>query len=279
MLKELSEARWGVQFSRRQLMVAGLGLAASAPLMGLLAACGGDDDGDDDSGSADPTATTAAAGGDATEAEPAGEDPTATTASGDDMDEPQYGGKIVMSLSDRDITSFDPIIPTDNMSIWTMLLIYDQLVRVGPDGLSVEPGLSDSWDVSDDGLTYTFNLRDATFHDGSPVTAEDVKYCIDRVTNDEESQWSWIFTAIESVEATDETTVVIHLSTVWVPFIADVALYSASIYPKALHEEKSADLFEGPVGSGPFKFELWEKDSRRSQEVRQLLGRGQALSR
>ena len=52
--------------------------------------------------------------------------------------EPKYGGAIAMSLADDDVSTFDPIIPFDNMAIWTMLLIYDQVIRVGPDGL--QPG-------------------------------------------------------------------------------------------------------------------------------------------
>ena len=71
--------------------------------------------------------------------------------------EPKLGGTIAMSLADDDVQNFDPIIPSDNMSIWTMLLIYDQLIRVGADGNSLEPGLAGILDVSDDGLIYTFH--------------------------------------------------------------------------------------------------------------------------
>src|SRR5262245_42483291 len=56
------------------------------------------------------------------------------------QDAPAAGGTLAMSLADDDVQSFDPIIPSDNMSIWTMLLIYDTLIRVGPDGNSLEPG-------------------------------------------------------------------------------------------------------------------------------------------
>ncbi|MER3486522.1 MAG: ABC transporter substrate-binding protein, partial [Chloroflexota bacterium] len=76
--------------------------------------------------------------------------------------------------------NFDPPVPIDNMSIWTMLLIYDQLIRVGPDGQSLEPGLAKSWQVSQDGLTYTFQLRQTAFHDSTPCTSADVVYCLHR---------------------------------------------------------------------------------------------------
>src|SRR5215213_9126816 len=96
---------------------------------------------------------------------------------------PKPGGSITMSLADDDVQNFDPIIPTDNMSIWTMLLIYDQLIRVGADGTSLEPGLASSWTKSDDGLIYTFTLRDANFHDGTACTSADVVYCLNRLVS------------------------------------------------------------------------------------------------
>jgi len=173
--------------------------------------------------------------------------------------EPTLGGSIAMSLADDDVQNFDPIIPTDNMSIWTMLLIYDQLIRVGADGTSLEPGLAESWTKSDDGLVYTFTLRDATFHDGTACTSADVVYCINRLVMLEESGWSFLFSAVSTVEGPDPKTVVITLSTPWAPFEADLALFGASIIPKAAHEAQGEALFQAPVGSGPFVFGSWDK--------------------
>jgi peptide/nickel transport system substrate-binding protein len=176
--------------------------------------------------------------------------------------EPKYGGSITMSLADDDLTTFDPIIPFDNMAIWTMLLIYDQVIRVGPDGLSLEPGLAETWEASEDGLTYTFTLRETTFHDGTPCTAQDVAFCLNRATFDEASQWAFIFSAVESFEATDEQTVVATLKQVWVPFEADLALFGGSIYPQAAFEAQGDALWEAPIGTGPYMFESWERGSQ-----------------
>ncbi len=176
--------------------------------------------------------------------------------------EPKYGGAVAMSLADDDVTTFDPIIPFDNMAIWTMLLIYDQVIRVGPDGLSLEPGLAETWEVSDDGLTYTFNLREANFHDGTPVTAEDVAFCLNRTAFDEASSMTFFFAAVENFEATDERTVVATLNDVWVPFEADLALFGASIYPQAAFEAQGEALWEAPIGSGPFMFDSWERGAQ-----------------
>jgi peptide/nickel transport system substrate-binding protein len=174
--------------------------------------------------------------------------------------EPKMGGTIAMSLADDDVQNFDPTIPTDNMSIWTMLLIYDQLIRVGPDGASLEPGLATAWQKSEDSLTYTFTLRDATFHDGTPCTSADVVYSLDRARQGE--SWSFIFSAISALDAPDPKTVVVTLSQTWAPFEADLALFGASIIPKAAHEAQGEDLFQHPIGTGPFLFDSWDKGAQ-----------------
>jgi peptide/nickel transport system substrate-binding protein len=173
--------------------------------------------------------------------------------------EPVPGGVLYMSLADDDVQNFDPIVPTDNMSIWTMLLIYDQLIRVAADGVSLEPGLAESWDVSEDALTYTFHLRQTNFHDGTPATADDVVYCMNRLVSDETSGWAFLYSAVDTVTAQDPQTVVVTLKQVWVPFESDLALFGASIIPKAAHEAQSEALFQAPIGTGPFTFDSWEK--------------------
>jgi peptide/nickel transport system substrate-binding protein len=172
---------------------------------------------------------------------------------------PKSGGSISMSLADDDVQNFDPIIPTDNMSIWTMLLIYDTLIRVGPDGNSLEPGLAESWTHSDDGLTYTFTLRAANFHDGTPATSADVVYSLGRTLESPDSQWAFLYPTGTTFEAPDEKTVVVTLPKAWAPFEADLALFGACIIPKAAHEAQGDGLFQHPIGTGPFVFDSWEK--------------------
>jgi peptide/nickel transport system substrate-binding protein len=174
--------------------------------------------------------------------------------------EPKTGGQITMSLADQDATSFDPPVPPDNMSIWTMLLFYEQLIRVAPDGVSLEPGLAESWEVSDDGMTYTFALREAQFHDGTPFTAEDVAFCIPRAATLEGAPWGFIYAAVEDAEAIDERTAAIYLSSPWAPFEADLAMFAASIFPKAAYDAQGDELFQNPIGTGPFMFVSWERD-------------------
>jgi peptide/nickel transport system substrate-binding protein len=175
------------------------------------------------------------------------------------QDTPMVGGSISMSLADDDVQNFDPIIPTDNMSIWTMLLIYDTLIRVGPDGNSLEPGLAESWTASEDGLTYTFTLRAANFHDGTAATSADVVYSLGRTVASPDSQWSFLYPAGTTFDAPDEKTVVVTLPNAWAPFEADLALFGACIIPKAAHEAQGEELFQHPIGTGPFVFDSWEK--------------------
>jgi peptide/nickel transport system substrate-binding protein len=172
---------------------------------------------------------------------------------------PKPGGKVNMGIV-ADVQNFDPPIPGDNMSIWTMLNIYDQVVRVGKDGMSVDPCLAESWEISEDLLTYTFKLHQGVvFHDGTPVKGSDIAYCINRVAFAEESGWLVLFTAVDSVAAPDDATFVLKVKQPWAPMVANMALFAASIYPEAAHKAQGPALFEAPIGSGPFKFDSWQK--------------------
>jgi peptide/nickel transport system substrate-binding protein len=169
---------------------------------------------------------------------------------------PVAGGTVRLPLVGT-IGSFDPIVPFDNASIWTQLLVYDQLVRLAADGTSLEPGLAESWESSADGLAHTFHLRQAAFHDGTPCTADDVAYSLDRVRADPASTFASLYAAISAVEAPDPATVVVRLTTPWAPLLADLALFAASVIPKAAHQAKQAALFDAPIGTGPFAVASW----------------------
>jgi peptide/nickel transport system substrate-binding protein len=239
-----------VTVTRRGLLQRGLALGIALPAVaGLLAACGGSSD--------KATVTKASGAGASSSTTSSTASPTSAA-----LGQPVLGGKLSMSLADADVVTFDPIASSDNMSIWTDLLIYDQLMRVSADGTALEPGLAEKWEASTDGLTYTFNLRSVNFHDGTPVTAADVAYCLNRGATDEASGWSWIYLPVDNVSAQDDHTAVAKLKQVYAPYISLLALSAGSVYPKALHEAKKDDLWQHPIGSGPFVFDSWEKDSR-----------------
>ena len=110
----------------------------------------------------------------------------------------------VLTIGRReDGTTFDPIATAQNIDFWVFANVYDVLVRVDKTGTKLEPGLAESWEVSEDGATYTFKMRDAKFSDGSQITSEDAKFSLERIRDDEGSLWSDSYQIIENMETPD----------------------------------------------------------------------------
>ncbi len=174
---------------------------------------------------------------------------------------PRRGG--TLRLGDNgDITTFEPYATSTNWDIWTMLLVYDQLTRPTSDGLSIEPSLAKSWRVSPDGKTYTFHLQQGVrFHDGTELTAEDVKFCVERAVTAKNTQWAFILDAFKSMDVVDKYTVRANLKRPHAPFLSDMALFAVSIYPKSALVKMGTKLWQHPIGSGPFKFVTWKRGS------------------
>jgi peptide/nickel transport system substrate-binding protein len=168
------------------------------------------------------------------------------------------GGTLNMGIS-FDATNFDPAQTQDNMSLWVEMEVFSRLVRVNNVGTDIEGDLAESWDVSEDGTEYTFHLRpDAKFSDGSPVTADDVVFSIERAAADDTLVF-WTFEAMKGVEAVDPTTVKVTLNEPAAPFANDIALWGASIVSKASAQAGTADGGLSLVGSGPFMLDSWQK--------------------
>lgn len=137
--------------------------------------------------------------------------------------------------------------------------IYEGLTAIDAD-LRVIPALAESWTISEDGLVYTFTLREGvTFHNGEPFDSEDVKFSIERVLDEATgSPIASRFNLIEEVEATSPTEVVIRLSAPFAPFLSQIAqLY---IVPKD-YVEAGNDLQRAAMGTGPFSFAEWAPDT------------------
>jgi peptide/nickel transport system substrate-binding protein len=170
----------------------------------------------------------------------------------------------VLTIGRReDGTTFDPIKTAQNVDFWVFSNVYDVLVRVDRTGTKLEPGLAESWEVSPDGLTYTFKIRDAKFSDGSPITAADAAFSLTRIRDDEGSLWSDGYKVIESAEAADDRTLVVKLSTPSAPFLSTLAMPGASVISKAGLEAMGPDAYaEKPVASGAFVVKDWLRGDR-----------------
>jgi len=174
---------------------------------------------------------------------------------------PSHAGGTLRFGMYEDAISLDPIIPSDNASIHTILLIFDQLVRTGCSGESIEPGLAESWEISTDRLTYTFHLRTAHFSNGQPVTAQDVVFSLNRAAG-KESRWASFYKPIKEMQAVDPQTVKLILKEPFTPIMANLAMWSASIVPRELVEKDPKAFANRPVGSGPFILKEWRKGEK-----------------
>jgi len=137
--------------------------------------------------------------------------------------------------------------------------VFEGLTRFGPDG-AVNPGLAESWEISQDGTVYTFHLRGGvTFHDGTAFTAEDAVFSLDRARAEGSTNAQpGLFDGIESVEAVDDTTLVVTLSAPDGSFLFNMAWGDAVIVAP-----ESADTnATNPVGTGPFRFSDWVQGDR-----------------
>jgi peptide/nickel transport system substrate-binding protein len=172
---------------------------------------------------------------------------------------PKRGGALTWSRNsipdDMDMAWNDA-----NSNIWVMVNIFESLVRVNAEGTDVEPGLAESWTVSDDELAYTFKLRPGLkFHDGTPVTAEDVVYSLQR-SYDNEGPWNWSISNADTFEVVDESTVRITLKERSAEFLAGLALFSNGVFSKAAYEAAGSpeEFFQKVLtGTGPFMVDEW----------------------
>ena len=134
--------------------------------------------------------------------------------------------------------------------------VFEGLTRFGPDG-SVQPGLAASWTISDDGLSYTFQLREGvTFHDGTTFEASDVVFSLDRArAEDSTNAQKALFAGIESVEALGDSSVRIDLAAPQGNFLFNLAWGDAVM----VAPESIGDIKNLPIGTGAFRFEQWRR--------------------
>ncbi len=141
--------------------------------------------------------------------------------------------------------------------------IFEKLVALDTN-MEIVPELAKDWDISDDGLTYTFYLEDGVeFHDGTPLTADAVKFTFERLLDpDTGSVFVGDYSMIESVEVVDDLTVELILEYAHAPFLRRLAMIEASILNPVALEEWGEDSSSHPVGTGPFVLDDYVPDER-----------------
>jgi len=170
------------------------------------------------------------------------------------------GGDLVI-VRPADSTNLDLTMVHDNDSIWVGQQIMESLYEVTPDGKDVQPLLAESYELSDDQLTYTFKLKEGvTFSDGSEMTSEDVKFSIDEASGTD-GGWEFLNVAIASTEAPDPQTFVVTTKYPWAPLLADLANFNNAIVPKDWGGKTKEEFYEAPMGTGPFVWDHWSRGS------------------
>ncbi|MFD1715838.1 ABC transporter substrate-binding protein [Amnibacterium flavum] len=164
-------------------------------------------------------------------------------------------------------TTLDPAIAFSSDGFEFVRNVYDSLTQYEPGGVEIGPGIAESWEANDDATEYTFTLREGlTFHDGTDLTADDVVSSIERVQAVNQGPAS-IIAGISSVEATDDTTVVVDLSAsdVFLPGkLQKIAIVSGdAIEANATDDDPWAqDWFaDNEAGSGAYELDSWAKGS------------------
>ncbi len=189
--------------------------------------------------------------------------PTQTAAQSDEFACPTTGGTLITAITD-DPVSLNGIYANDGASVAVLSFVFNPLTLGGENwGTEITGDLAESWSVSEDGLTWTFNLHQGVkWHDGEELTAEDVVYTFQTIQTSEAEIAPFrprFMQGDEPIqfEAADDYTVVAHLTSPNASFFTDI---SVPIVPK--HVLEGQDLREGPfnrapIGTGPFKVVEW----------------------
>lgn len=187
-------------------------------------------------------------------------------------DEIKQGGSMIVTYKD-DVSTLDPAIGYDWQN-WSMIKsLFDGLMDYKPGTTELMKDLAKDYTISEDGTVFTFTLRKGVkFHNGREMTAEDVKYSLDRVTNPKtQSPGAGFFGSIKGfdevsagtteslsgVTVIDPYTVKIELSRPDATFLHVMAINFSSIVPKEAVEKWGADFGKHPVGTGAFSLQDW----------------------
>lgn len=243
------------RLSRRDMLKGAAALGLGAPILGgLLAACSDDDD--------EPSAPSTDDEDEDEDEDVADEDEE--DADDEDADEPDAspdtagGGRIIIAQAGTGPCTLDPHVNSCSNDTIYHHALFDHLIERSPDG-TLYPGLADSWEVAEDGVTWTLNLRNdvpITFHDGTPFNADAVVFNFDRIVDPDTRSEYAVFQLgpYDSSRAIDEQTVELTLSRPYGLLPVSLATYGIAMVSPTAVETYGDEFAFNPVGTGPFIF-------------------------
>ena len=166
------------------------------------------------------------------------------------------------------ITSLDPAFSRTFENLWAVNQLFEGLVQLD-ENMDVQGAIAKNWDISDDGLVYTFHLRnDVYFHAHSlfekrKVIANDFLYSFNRIRDEKTaSPGIWVFSKVSEngFSVLDDSTFVIQLDHSFPPFLSILSMKYCSVLPKEAIDHFGDDFRANPIGTGPFVFKFWEEN-------------------
>jgi len=215
---------------------------------GLLADCGG-------SSTSAPTAATGGSAG------------ATQTGSSTSSGTPKKGGTLIVGM-EAEISSFDPAVATGTSTGRPLSNLFDPLTNTFGQQAQVQPDIAESWNVSDDGLTVTVKLRpNVKFHDGTDVNADAVVFTFERMLNTKSPNYfgpyafpSFDYPAYKTSTVADPLTATFELSQPDATFVSSLTWITGALVSPTAAKAAGKDFTSKPVGTGPFKFDSWEKN-------------------
>ncbi|MDD3004514.1 ABC transporter substrate-binding protein [Flavobacterium sp.] len=170
---------------------------------------------------------------------------------------------------DANITSLDPAFSKVQTNIWACNHLFNGLVQLD-EQLNVQPDIAKSWLISEEGTTYQFTLRnDVYFHKSAlfgkdstrNVKAYDFEYSFNRILDEKiASPGRWILQNVASFRSINDSIFQIQLKQPFPGFLGLLSMKYASVVPKEIVENPDTDFRSHPIGTGPFKFKMWEEN-------------------
>lgn len=182
-----------------------------------------------------------------------------------------HEGEVFRYNEAANISTLDPAFAKDLRTIWATNQLFNGLVQLDAQ-LEVQPDIAQSWELSNEGMTYTFYLRsDVKFHEHAlfgagktrKVVASDFVYSFQRLLDPKvASPGKWVLDYVDNFNAENDTTLVIHLKQAFPPFLRLMSMKYCAVVPKEAIDYFKDDFRSNPIGTGPFYFKLWVENTK-----------------